>query len=79
MLKRIATALVLLATVVGVSYAVSSYGTSRPDCPGKVVCPLTGELVCKDRCPLSADAMPTDASTTPSCCAKATEPSPDVR
>lgn len=24
----------------------------RPDCPGKVVCSLTGELVCRDRCPL---------------------------
>ncbi len=24
----------------------------RPDCPGKVVCPITGELVCRDRCPL---------------------------
>jgi len=23
----------------------------RPDCPGKIVCPLTGELVCRDRCP----------------------------
>jgi hypothetical protein len=26
----------------------------RPDCPGKIVCPLTGELVCADRCPLGA-------------------------
>lgn len=24
----------------------------RADCPGKIVCPLTGELVCRDRCPL---------------------------
>lgn len=23
----------------------------RLDCPGKIVCPLTGKLVCKDRCP----------------------------
>jgi hypothetical protein len=29
-------------------------GTQRSDCPGKVVCPLTGEEVCKDECPLAA-------------------------
>jgi hypothetical protein len=23
----------------------------RADCPGKIVCPITGELVCADRCP----------------------------
>ena len=23
----------------------------RADCPGKIVCPQTGELVCRDRCP----------------------------
>lgn len=23
----------------------------RPDCPGKIVCPRTGELVCRDKCP----------------------------
>jgi hypothetical protein len=28
--------------------------TQRTDCPGKVKCPLTGEEVCKDQCPLAA-------------------------
>ena len=23
----------------------------RADCPGKIVCPQTGELICRDRCP----------------------------
>ncbi|HYE60710.1 MAG TPA: hypothetical protein VD997_01830 [Phycisphaerales bacterium] len=23
----------------------------RPDCPGKIVCPLTGETICADQCP----------------------------
>ena len=23
----------------------------RTDCPGKIVCPQTGELICRDRCP----------------------------
>ncbi len=28
----------------------------RPDCPGRIVCPLTGEEICKDRCPLRETA-----------------------
>lgn len=41
----------------------------RSDCPGKIVCPLTGELVCKDRCPLDADkAGQQDADSLPACC-----------
>lgn len=38
--------------------AVAAFGamrlaatTDRPDCPGKIVCPLTGQLVCRDQCP----------------------------
>jgi len=25
--------------------------SDRPDRPGKIVCPLTGELICRDQCP----------------------------
>ena len=41
--------------LVGVTVAASGFNSSteRPDCPGKVICPLTGEEVCKDQCPLS--------------------------
>ncbi len=47
-------AVVMLA---GLGLAVSgSFGLSsdadRPDCPGQITCPLTGELVCRDKCPL---------------------------
>ena len=38
----------------------------RSDCPGKIECPLTGELVCADRCPLAAGAAKRE--TAPSCC-----------
>jgi hypothetical protein len=31
----------------------------RPDCPGQITCPLTGQLVCRDQCPL-LDAGRTD-------------------
>lgn len=30
---------------------LSSATSERADCPGKIVCPLTGELVCRDQCP----------------------------
>ncbi len=25
--------------------------SERADCPGKIICPITGKLVCKDQCP----------------------------
>lgn len=33
-----------------------SHGSTgeRPDCPGKIVCPLAGDEVCVDRCPADA-------------------------
>lgn len=39
----------------------------RPDCPGRIVCPLTGELVCRDRCPLAPGAAKEEESL-PDCC-----------
>jgi len=26
--------------------------SQRTDCPGKIICPLNGDQVCKDQCPL---------------------------
>lgn len=54
-MKRMAFTLALLAVVTGGS--VLAFGITRPsagrlDCPGTVACPITGEEVCKDRCPL---------------------------
>ena len=31
--------------------ALASASADRADCPGKITCPITGELVCRDRCP----------------------------
>ena len=43
--------------------------TERSDCPGKIVCPLTGELVCKDHCPLGAQkADQKGDDSIPTCC-----------
>ncbi|MGE3108374.1 MAG: hypothetical protein AB7G11_03865 [Phycisphaerales bacterium] len=43
--------------------------TERADCPGKIVCAITGELICADRCP--AESGMAVASGTSSCCAVA--------
>lgn len=52
-------AVLTLLLVLGVSVAASGLHRSsetataeRADCPGKIECPLTGEQVCKDQCPL---------------------------
>ena len=36
------------------AFAGGEKNRQRPDCPGKIVCPLTGGQVCADRCPLGA-------------------------
>lgn len=43
-----------LALMLGISLAAFGFSQTgdRVDCPGKVVCPLTGEEVCQDQCPL---------------------------
>ena len=38
------------------TYALAS-GEKREDCPGKIICPLTGQEICKDQCPLGSKAV----------------------
>ena len=53
MLKRVLPIALLFAIGAGVTaFATASARSERSDCPGRIVCPLTGELVCKDRCPV---------------------------
>lgn len=47
-------ALAVVALSGALAFPLVFAGTLRSDCPGKFVCPLTGNEVCKDRCPLSA-------------------------
>jgi len=49
--SAITTGFVVLASLGGMALAGANQG--RPDCPGQIVCPVTGKLVCKDRCPLN--------------------------
>ncbi len=60
-----AVAIVLLG---GAVYALRS-SSDRADCPGKIVCPLTGEVICADRCPLGTAAAAETAR-----CRKQTKP-----
>ena len=55
MLKLMTSIALVAAVAIGATaYAVSSSSsTIRADCPGKVNCLLTGDLVCKDRCPMA--------------------------
>jgi len=55
--KRIiwrAVGLLSILLLVGVTMAASGVVRSdqRADCPGTVTCPINGEEVCKDQCPL---------------------------
>ncbi|MBI2932795.1 MAG: hypothetical protein HYY16_14200 [Planctomycetes bacterium] len=34
------------------AYEFAFTGEGRADCPGKMICPITGEEICKDQCPL---------------------------
>lgn len=66
-----ALGLVGLAATVVAAVAWGKPTAQRADCPGKIVCPLTGELVCKDQCPLGGQqTAESDADTAPagSCC-----------
>ena len=39
----------------------------RADCPGKITCPLTGDPVCLDRCPVGAKQIKVESKQA-SCC-----------
>ena len=53
MTRRTWTVAVIAAGFVGLASlaGLTAANSDRPDCPGKIVCPLTGKLVCKDQCP----------------------------
>jgi len=42
----------------GIALAVASTTFNRADCPGEIVCPQTGQLVCRDQCPMAAGDRP---------------------
>ncbi|MBI4576116.1 MAG: hypothetical protein HY722_07635 [Planctomycetes bacterium] len=63
------TAAAVLALTGGLfAYELAFASGARADCPGRIVCPLTGALVCADQCPLGPDKAREDAA--PTCCAR---------
>ena len=56
----------LMTCIAAISLApTEARAQGRPDCPGRIICPLTGDLVCKERCPLGEN----EAARTLGCCA----------
>ncbi len=45
----------------------ASKGDARIDCPGKIVCPITRELICSDECPVGDQPQPSE-NALPACC-----------
>jgi len=70
-----ATATIAAAAALGGCSSTGQMASAeRADCPGKIICPITGELVCIDRCPAGAGAESDVALAVAqpgSCCAAA--------
>lgn len=50
--KNAMLAAVSIAGIVAVAGVVLAQSrTERLDCPGKITCPQTGEIICRDKCP----------------------------
>ena len=56
-MKRAVLGMAAVAAI-GLFVAVATGATrlQRSDCPGVVICPITGDEVCKDQCPLNGAA-----------------------
>ncbi len=70
MLRRTVLIGMFVACVAAAGLALAAGSNSRSDCPGQIICPLTGELVCKDRCPLGAQQH-VESTDLPACCRRA--------
>lgn len=53
-MKRNAFWLTAVVLVLGATVAADGFtrDKARSDCPGRIVCPITGEETCQDQCPL---------------------------
>ncbi len=72
MRKTLLTLAVLI--LIGGGVAIAASGTNddalkdpnRADCPGLIECPLTGDMICADECPLNS-AAEADGDVPPCC------------
>ncbi len=54
-MKKVVLAAATVALLLGgtvFAFGIPGVNADRADCPGKITCPLTGDEVCKDQCPL---------------------------
>ncbi len=52
------------------AYMTGTRDAQREDCPGKIICPITGDLICADECPAeAAKTVALPVSDVPACCA----------
>ncbi len=67
MLRSTAILSLIVAAVIAMASfaAATSHADERSECPGKILCPITDDLVCRDRCPLGSKTI---AEKTPVCC-----------
>ncbi len=50
--KTVTLGAIGLVGLVALAAIVVAQGSAEPrDCPGKITCPITGEEVCRDKCP----------------------------
>lgn len=68
LIRLVACGGVFALGIAGLEGVDATYDAARPDCPGQATCPLTGELVCKNRCPLVGAANDSVSDKTPLCC-----------
>jgi hypothetical protein len=64
MTKRILGLSLAAVVLTGGVFAFRAF--NRPDCPGKIICPITGEVICADQCPARTTAVVSVEK--PSCC-----------
>lgn len=60
MKRNVIRAALAVLILTGGVFAYRTVTAARADCPGKIVCPLTGQVICADKCPMAAEV--------PSCC-----------
>lgn len=64
------TAVAVLLVGGAFAFGLAQTKGERPDCPGKIICPVNGEEICKDRCPLTEtkDSGPAKVEESAGCC-----------
>lgn len=55
---KILKAMIIPAVAVVAVAGIVLGQSARSDCPGKIVCPETGQLICRDKCPTVDPSRP---------------------